>query len=84
MIWTLLNFPFFLEPLCFYQLLCYEFQKGLSFVSIVLFNLNVDELKMFNFLKDELHIVRRVGPSSKTLENIVSKVVLQAYNVVDE
>ncbi len=84
MIWTLLNFPFFLEPLCVYRLLCYEFQKGLSFVSIVLFNLNVDELKMFNFFKDELHIVRTVGPSSKTLENIVSKVVLQAYNVVDE
>jgi hypothetical protein len=39
---------------------------------------------MFNFFKDELHIVRTVGPSSKTLENIVSKVVLQAYNVVDE
>jgi hypothetical protein len=44
----------------------------------------VDELKMFNFLKDELHIVRTVGPSSKTLENIMSKVVLQVYNVVDE
>jgi hypothetical protein len=39
---------------------------------------------MFNFLEDELHIVRTVGPSSKTLENIVSKVMLQAYNVVDE
>jgi len=50
----------------------------------VLFNLDVDKLKMFNFLEDELHFVRTVGPSSKTFKNIVSKVVLQVYNVVDE
>jgi len=42
--------------------------RGLvKFVSNVLCNLNMDELNMFNFLEDKLHIVRTIGPSLETL-----------------
>jgi len=53
--------------------LCYEFQGGLLFVSIALWILDMDELEMFDFLENELHIVGRIGLSSKILEYIMSK-----------
>lgn len=44
----------------------------------------MNELEMFKFLEYELHVVRIVGPSLETLENIVFKEMLQVQNVVDE
>jgi hypothetical protein len=35
----------------------------------------MEELEMFNFLEDEFHVIRTIGLSSKTLENIVSNEV---------
>jgi hypothetical protein len=66
----------FSKPLCFFTLCC-EFQEGLLFVSIVLWILDMDKLEMFNFLEDELHIIRIVGLCLETFENIVSKELLQ-------
>lgn len=66
----------FIKPLCVYPLCC-EFQEGLSFVSIMLCILDMDKLKMFNFLEDELHIIRIVGLGLETFENIVLKELLQ-------
>jgi hypothetical protein len=36
----------------------------------------MDKLEMFNFLEDELHIIRIVGLGLKTFENIVSDELL--------
>ncbi len=44
-----------------------------KFVSNVLCSLNMDELNMFNFLENELHIVRTVGPSLETFESMCQK-----------
>jgi hypothetical protein len=66
----------FSEPLCVYPLCC-EFQEGFLFVSIVWCILDMDKLEMFNFLEDELHIIRIVGLGWETLENIVLEELLQ-------
>jgi hypothetical protein len=39
--------------------------------------LDIDKLEIFNFLEDELHIIRIVGLGLETLENIVSEELLQ-------
>jgi len=44
----------------------------------------MDELEMFKFLEDELHVVGIVGPSLETLEIIVLEEMLQVQNFVDE
>jgi hypothetical protein len=44
----------------------------------------MNELEMFEFLEYELHVVGIVGPSLKTLTNIVLEEMLQVQNVVDE
>ncbi len=66
----------FFKPLCVYPLCC-EFQEGLLFVSIVLCILDMDKLEMFNFLEDELHIIRIIGLGLETFENIVLEELLQ-------
>ncbi len=66
--------------MCVYPLCC-EFQEGLLFVSIVLCILDMDNLETFNFLEDELHNIRIVDLGLETLENIVSKELLQVKSV---
>ncbi len=48
-------------------------RRFVKFVSKVLCSLNMDELNMFNFLEDELHIVRTASPSLETLESMCQK-----------
>ncbi len=48
-------------------------RRFVKFVSNVLCSLNMDELNMFNFLENELHIVRTIGPSLETLESACQK-----------
>jgi hypothetical protein len=37
----------------------------------------MDKLEMFNFLEDELHIIRIIGLGLETFENIVLEELLQ-------